>query len=68
MIAPASRGDLLDGRVRASHVGDDCPREPTGKKRVRGGVNENPMLDKLEEIRQELERIRSAVERDPYRR
>ena len=33
---------------------------------VRIGKGQNPMLDKLEEIRAELERIRRAVERDPF--
>jgi hypothetical protein len=33
-------------------------------RRVKSGTN--PMLDKLEELRQELERIRRAVEHDPF--
>jgi hypothetical protein len=35
--------------------------------RLRSAQRSNPMLDKLEEVRQELERIRRAVERDPFR-
>jgi len=33
-----------------------------------GGGFPNPTVDKLEEIRQELERIRRAVESDPFRK
>jgi ATP-dependent Zn protease len=37
-------------------------------KRAGSGGFQNPTVDKLEEIRQELERIRRALERDPFRK